>query len=442
MGFFQNNSYNIAAILVGLVLLAIVLFSLIKPAQKTVEGLILETKDVIENLAATGSALQAYAQDYVNTRKQYEGSASYYLNSVNGILTTVQGLQQGAKTAYNNTNGYLTEAQTSVTNVQTYAGTTTTALTAIQNLISGGTPTSPTAGIDFGTNVQKILDLQTTVNNDYTRSRTQLDLISTNYNNAATQEKTVSDNLSNATNQLNLLNSYIRQLLSDIRSSPEYNNLDAAITRANKLVGPLTDAISKVTDTNTKTTLQNLLASVNSAITTATNYRDNIISLFTDATNNATNAVSGTVGKILTVFTSVVALVGTVAFSGPYPFTTPVVTPSLAPGDNSILFYYNGVQKIYADIVTAYNTYITSYNTVVTNVNSVQTLVNNTVSGMGTSINAAITGYNTAQNILKPYLTGNVTPMGPYTVPLTQSPLTTIGTATPYTYTTRLPQGI
>ena len=78
----------------------------------------------------------------------------------------------------------------------------------------------------------------------------------------------------------------------------------------------------------------------------------------------------------------------------------------------------------------------------VTNVNSVQTLVNNTVSGMGTSINAAITGYNTAQNILKPYLTGNVTPMGPYTVPLTQSPLTTIGTATPYTYTTRLPQGI
>jgi hypothetical protein len=165
--------------------------------------------------------------------------------------------------------------------------------------------------------------------------------------------------------------------------------------------------------------------------------------MFTNATTNAGQIIAQYINQILSSFTTVVSIVGTLNFSGPYPFTVTISPPPLQQ-DNSILFYYNDVQRIYANIVTQYNAYITLYNGVVNNVNSVQTLINTHITNTSTSINAAVSGYNQAQNILRPYLTGTFTTMGPYTAPTTVAPLATLPTVTPYTFTTIPPrfQGI
>ena len=437
--FIETNAIGIGLVVLGIVFLLIVIFTIFKP-KNTVEKLIIETEDIIEHLIDAGSAIQDYATDYVNTRKGYEDTVKGYVDSANGILTTVKGFQAAAKDAYNRANTALTQSQTAVTNGQAFLTNTNNALTLIQNIVNGSSPTSATAGSDFGSNIQKILNLQTDVNKNYTESRQFLDTVSTNYTQAGQQEKTISDNLKNGNNQASLLNSYIRQLLDDIKTSPQYKDLQIAIDRAERMVKPLTDAITSVSDATIKNRLQKLLDNVNNSVNTAKNYRDNIITLFTNATTNAGQTIAQYIGQLLSIFSTVVGIVGTLTFSGPYPFTVPISTTPLPSGDNSILFYYNDVQRIYANVVTQYNTYITLYNGVINNVNSVQTLVNTNISGTGSAINAAVSGYNQAQNILKPYLTGTITTMGPYTVPATEAPLAALPTVTPYSFATISPR--
>ena len=441
--FIETNAISIGLVFLGIVFLLIVIFTISKP-KNTVESLIMETEDIIEHLINAGSAIQAYAQDYVDTRKEYETTVQGYVTSANGILETVRGLQTASKSAYNSANNALTESQTAVTNGQGFLANTNTSLALIQNVINGVTPTSPTAGTDFGSNIQKVLDLQTDVDRNYTDSNKFLNTISTNYTQAGQEQKTISDNLATGNKQVNLLNSYITDLFVGIRTSPEYINLQLSIEKAERIVKPLTDAIASVTDTTIKSSLEQLLDNVNNSIITAKSYRDNIITLFTNATTNAGQTITQSINKILSTFSIVVSIVGTLNFNGPYPFTTPISPPTLSPGDNSILFYYNDVQRIYANIVTQYNSYISLYNGVVNNVNTVQTIVNTNITGTGAAINAAISGYNQAQNILRPYLTGTLTTMGPYTAPTTVAPLNVLTTVTPYTFTTIPPrfQGI
>lgn len=441
--FIETNAIGIGLVVLGIVLLLIVIFTISKP-KNTIENLIIETEDIIEHLIDAGSAIQDYATDYVTTRKGFEDTVKGYIDSANGILTTVRGFQTTAKDAYNRANTALTQSQTAVTNGQGFLTNTNNALTLIQNIVNGVQPTSATAGSDFGSNIQRILNLQTDVNRNYTESKQFLDTVSTNYTQAGQQQKTISDNLKNGNDQILLLNSYIRQLLEDIKTSPQYGDLQVAIEKAERIVKPLTDAIAAVTDTTIKNRLQKLLDNVNNSVNTAKNYRDNIISLFTNATTNAGQTITQSINQLLSIFSTVVGIVGTLTFSGPYPFSVPLTPTPLPAGDSSILFYYNDVQRIYANVVTQYNTYITLYNGVINNVNSVQTLVNTNISGTGAAINAAVSGYNQAQNILRPYLTGTFTTMGPYTVPANEVPLAPLTTVTPYSFTTIPPrlQGI
>jgi hypothetical protein len=441
--FIETNAIGIGLVVLGIVFLLIVIFTIFKP-KNTIESLIIEAEDIVEHLLVTKSAIQDYATDYVTTRKGFEDTVKGYVDSANGILITVKGFQAAAKDAHNRANTALTQSQTAVTNGQGFLTNTNNALTSIQNIVNGVQPISETAGSDFGSNMQKVLDLQTSVNRNYTESKQFLDTVSTNYTQAGQQEKLISDNLKNGNDQTLLLNSYIRQLLEDIKTSPQYGDLQVAIERAERLVKPLTDAIAAVTDTAIKNRLQKLLDNVNNSINTAKNYRDNIITLFTNATTNAGQTIAQYIGQLLSIFSTVVGIVGTLTFSGPYPFSVPLTPTPLPTGDNSILFYYNDVQRIYANIVSQYNTYITLYNGVINNVNSVQTLVNTNITGTGSAINGAVSGYNQAQNILRPYLTGTFTTMGPYTVPAADSPLAALPTVTPYSFTTIPPrlQGI
>jgi len=441
--FIETNAISIGLVVLGLAVLLIVIFTISKP-KNTIENLIIETEDIIEHLIKSGSAIQDYATDYVNTRKEYEDTVKGYVDSANGILTTVRGLQTAAKDSYNRANTALIQSETAVTSGQEFLTNTNNSLVLIQNIINGTEPTSSTAGADFGSNIQKVLDLQTNVDRNYTESKQFLDTVSTNYTQAGQQQKTISDNLKNGNDQVLLLNSYIRQLLDDIKTSPQYKDLQLSIEKAERIVKPLTDAIASVTDTTIKNRLQKLLDNVNNSVNTAKSYRDNIIILFTNATTNAGQTISQYIGQLLSIFSTVVGIVGTLYFSGPYPFSVPLTPTPLPAGDSSILFYYNDVQRIYANIVTKYNTYISLYNGVVNNVNSVQTIVNTNITNTATSINAAVSGYNQAQNILKPYLTGTFTTMGPYVAPVTEAPLATLPTVTPYSFTTIPPrlQGI
>ena len=429
------------ALAIGLISLAFITFILCITLNKntTYENLIIESRDIVENLAELGSSLQVYADEYVTTRQGYETTVKGYVDSANTILTNVKVFQTEAKNSYNNSIVSLSQSETAVANGQTYLTNTTNALTLLQNIVNGVTPNSETAGSDFGTNLQQILNVQADVNNNYTDCKQFLDIVAANYTQAGQQEQGISDNLKNGNDQLNLLTSYITDLMAGIKSSPQYSNLEKSIAKAEILKTQLSAIISNVTDVTIKNKLEAALLNVNNAITTANNYKNNILTLFTSATTDVGVTITGYINQIFTIFANVVAIVGTITFQSPYPFNVPITLPPLPSGDNSLLFYNNGVQQIYSDIVTQYNIYTGIYNNVINNVNSVQSLVNTTVSAMGTTINDAITGFNSAQDILKPYLDGTVTTFGPYTMPTEVSPLSTMPTVSPYTFTTITP---
>jgi len=336
--YIENNYISIGLIFIGITLLIIVIFTLTKP-KTTFEKLILESEDIIENLITIGSSLQNYATDYVTTKQGYDITVKGYVDAANIILNNVKVLQTDAKDSYNKTKTALVDSQTAVGNCETYLQNTTSALTMIQNIINGVTPTSLTAANDFGDNLQKILNLQTNVNKNYTDSKEFLNIIYTKYIQSGQQEKGISDNLKNGKDQLDLLITYITTLQNDIKTSPQYSNLIKSIDKAIVLRTQLTGIIEKINDTTIKSKLESMLTKVNNTIDISINYRDNITVLFGNAGSNAGTKISEYNTQLFTIFANVVAIVGTITFQGPYPFSVPISPPSLPDGDNSLLFY-------------------------------------------------------------------------------------------------------
>jgi hypothetical protein len=403
-----------------------------------VQTLINDGRTILENLATTGSALKLYAENYVKTRLDIENSVKDNITKGRTTLQEVKEIQLSSKTKYDTSRNILIALVESVKNGQTYLNSTDTALANIQNILNTDSNAYGNSGSIFGSNLQNILSMQENVNKSYNDCRTELNAVVNNYNNSGTYQQEISDNLKKSNSAVSSLNTYIRQLLNDIVTSPEYSNLNKAIVKAENLAVQINIIINNVTDIKTKETLQNTITSINIAVASSKSYRDNIINIFTLATINATVTINKDISELMNILTEIINITGTLMVIGTdLPFTTPVVIQTLAPENFSILFYYNSMNRVYANIVTQYNLYINIYNKVVENVNKIQVFANTIISDISNSISSANTGLIEAQNILKNYLPGSTTPvpLTPFTIPQTQSPIPPLTTITPHIYT-------
>ena len=440
---FKRNKKLIITIVVLAVVFSIVMLSFyIFNSRKSIDYYKNEVKNVLNALSLSGKNLVFYANEYVSKKNSLENSIITLLNNSNTILTSVTSYRDTCAKNISDMNDILTQSTTDANTSKDQLNLSNTSLTGIQNIVNEITPTpSVSPGIDFASSINSIENLKNKVMTNYTVVQGLLNNVSSHYLVVIQTQQTIANNLSSAYDAANNLLSYVNSLNNSLKNTDEYIQVVNSVSKAQRLLDQLSIVKTSVSNTssfyNQINTLYNTLSN---QINTVQPYLDNVLTVFSAATQNSNITLNSYINQLNTIFSSVASIIGIINATNtqtPTPFTTPYTISTLPPGQNSILYYYNNSNTIITNIMLQFNTIVDNYNKIVANLNTINSMTNSSTSDINTNINNLNHSLLSSQNILKNYFGGSTTPGVITATPAPQ--VTSMSTSSPFTFSTLPP---
>jgi len=411
----------------------------------TIEQYIKEAQSALVSLTASNVSFEKYAKDYVEKRTGSESSVSNLVTNSNSALSTILNLRNNCQDRSTSINQSL-QALISVNN--TSSGIAQSSITAVQNIIAiveeTKSATNDNSSEIFGSNLENITTNKTNAETNYASITGFIGIVEKNYTDATNNQQSIAGNLSTAYSALYDLQSFVKDLVNNVKNSTEYINLQNAQTKAENMISQLViiERNMSTKSGNQYSQIISLLDSLRIATSSATRYLKNVVDVFSLAIKDSDSTLSGYITTILNNFSKSVALIGKVTASNsitPTPFTTPFAVPTLSPTEGlTIIFLWNKAHEDYKNLVVQYNTFIGYFNSVTESLNSLTEYGGNTIiRGVNTNINSLNTSLLNAQKEMASYFPGGTTPgIIPYTVPIDiDRRITSLPTVAPYTYT-------
>ena len=358
----------------------------------SVNSLLEKSKIALKDISSGQQNLRDYALDYISKRQNFETQLNDALNNVLSLHSIIQGYNDSAKNSYDLSQNSLAKANDALAISNNYMSIVNNITMEIQNII---TQTQITTLGPSGDVTQAITDMNHQ-KDIATNAYSQVELALSNAQSSKTLTNIYKSNsfqeLANANKIRVDIENLITNLLNDIKTSPEYENLDIKISNAQTILNMLQEIYDNLDDNienqTIKTTINLSILELSKSINLGRDVLDNIINVFQVGTSTSYSVNFEIIKKIRNKIGDMYSIIGNPDGTPEnsieyYILNISISQETIISNIEQIQIIYNQLQNLIKAINDSISSMINNININITDIISILTEIQNSFINAG-----------------------------------------------------------